>query len=203
LAGRSGYGRAVKARRGAAALMAAAAMAAPAQAQMRGTAGGQTNGLAARPLTLPRPAVMPTFVVDPTFGLDGAEVDLSTRQVRSGTELDRFSREHETFHVLDNDQFSDADREAIARILTPRRAAAGTAQWEGRTGHMDQRTDVGELAADYYAAAALGMKLASPKRNGMRVSHQQFSYAANMRPRRLTQFRQYLDDWARRQSPSS
>lgn len=180
--------------------MAAAAMAGPASASgLRGTV---TQRGAMLPPLLPKPMHMPRFVVDPNEGggLDVAGNDVAEHVVRSRVPLGRFGRKHELFHTLDYDEMSMADRMAIAKIIRPRRAAeAATAEgWWGETGAgAGGHAGIAESAADYYAAAATGLRLKPRRRAGMMVAEQKSAYASDMRPKRLAEFQRFLDQWAR------
>jgi hypothetical protein len=190
---RRGYGRDVNSRQAAATLAAVAASAAPAQA------GTVKQGSSGMPLRLPKPAVMPQFVVDPVYG-SGAGYYAQDNTVRSGEQLNRFSRHHEMFHSMDSKEFTLADRQALARIIAPKRAHTVTddASWWGKTGlGAGAEAGLAELAADYYAMARSGRPLRT-KRGGMAMSQQTGAYAMNMRPRRMREFRVFMDEYARR-----
>lgn len=171
--------------------------------RVRGTVGPQEAGL---PLTLPKPQQMPRFEIEAGEGggLDAAGNYLGEHVVRSQEPLDKFSRKHELFHTLDYDQLSMADRMAIAKIIRPRRAAEAATEdgWWGETGAAaGGHAGIAEDAADYYAAAATNLRLKPRRRAGMMVADQQSAYAADMRPRRLAEFRRFLDEWSRRLPP--
>lgn len=156
---------------------------------------------AALALLLPVPQQQPAFIVDPSSDAAGAGNNLQTHTVTSATPLRKFQRKHEKFHTLDYDEFTDADRQAIARIIAPRRAGEATTDWWGRSGQgVGGNAGLAEKAADYYATAAT----ARPARtvDGMRVTNNVQSYT-RIRPRRLRRFRTFLDQWERDRAASS
>jgi hypothetical protein len=186
---RRGYGRDVNRRQAAATLAAVAASAAPAQAGMVKQTGSGIQ------LRMPKPAVMPQFVVDPTIQEGGAGNDLANRTVRSSAPLGRYARRHELFHTLDHDEFSQADREALARIVAPKRAGEASTDWWGKTGpEAAGRPGLAEIAADYYATA----KVQQPSRRAGKfvVSQSEQSYT-RIRDKRMAEFRRFMDQWAR------
>jgi hypothetical protein len=201
LAGRSGYGRDVKARKGAAALMAAAAMAAPAQAQMRGTAGTQTSGLGARPLMLPGPNGA-KVVVDSRQAFEAAlgdrAVDASayanpatnTVHTFQGGPQNRFTIAHEMAHLFAHQVLTDEDRARFTKML---RAPGG--DWDRETDSPVGNAE--EWFADYYAAAATGYTgRAKRAKDGALIVKDLDAYA-DLGPRRIVKFKRAMDEIAR------
>lgn len=150
---------------------------------------------AALALLLPVPQHQPTFIVNPADPRSGAGNDLLTHTVTSANPLNKYQRKHEKFHTLDYDEFTDADRQAIAQIIAPRRAGEALTDWWGRTGEgAGGAAGLAEKAADYYATAATGHP--PRRRHGMVITDNEQSYT-QIRPRRLRRFRTYLDQWER------
>jgi hypothetical protein len=121
------------------------------------SAGMVTPARAAQPPYVPAPPSI-QFVRgvapgsdDPGLGMSTAATDMATNTVYYTQPLSRFAKAHESFHVLDNEALTSADRLALEQAV-----GIGKGRWSQGVGLAGGMNSPDEIVADWYANAAVG-----------------------------------------------
>ena len=161
-----------------------------ARKRLRGAAG---VGVASLPLLLPSPNTEPKVNIDPSN--DGTYIQ--GNEIFSDRPLGRSALAHERGHALDEQRFSDADRDVIRRKL---RIKDPQPWWgDGRDlGPLAGTPSPAEIFADYYAALSTGFDPIKKRKDGITIADTSQAYT-QIGARKLKRIQKWLDGWARRQ----